>query len=1423
MRKPNRARQVLLLAILALVIGGGIMLHVGQTLARERLPAHLSHLLTDALGRDVFVGKVAFGFPGVFTVKRIRVAGDPADPRPLLVAQKARASLSWWDLFVRGRVRVSAFHVDGAHLRTTIDLRKKLEPVPNLTTQLLSLTRFGVQEVGIHKSDADVTTILPSGERQMVAARGLDATARLRPESLNFRAGASRWTAGDLTALDLSFAGRGDPDRITLTNGSARFQGGTLTARGTYLTESGAVAMRVDARNLPLRNLASQIGLPPDWAVRGGLTGEMDVTVSSGELRRIVGTLNVARGEVAHGRNVLPWTSATAGIDWKPERVLLRNIDVRGEGLSLQANGDIAGSPSVPLERRPFVARGQLDASSQKAVARLAALLAFATPVQGEWSVERGNVRFNASGTVGDLQRARADGTFSAHGLTLKRDEKSPPLRIASVQGELSRFPSHLHVRRLIAKADGLTVRGGFTITPKRPGIRGVFGTEGEVQVTNLRALHQQDPRAPVWQWLGPAIPSAPGRITFHAKGPTAAPWNTRGSGTFSFHGVPANLPVGTNGRLMTVRVRSLTGSARYADNRLTLSSVKAGSDLLSARWDGAVGDVKRGRDVRGLLRLASGSWERIPLLREIAKAGVSGGTMLAEFRVDPALQAKQVTAGSLDLRGARYRTTVQGKPKTVQVQVAQAQFRIQGKRVQVPSYRVVTPQFVTSGRGYGLDQGRAQWSVHARGTLSTDDAEALARFWDGQPAFTGGRMTAGYTVEAPPGRSARAKLTGNVRLVDALPLFPPGSLPIPREQARILSLTGNFALAGNDVTFRNLDWRAPAFRATGDGSVRVGVLDGNFRVATPRWQVIAGELAKGLPVAGGTLVIAGRIQGRTDALKLARVDGTLTLENARLASDRNASVPIEGGELDLKARVRGPLSQLVTADVDGSFTLRDLTLPAYRKGLARARITLATGEFDRNGTVVTLRSLSAEGPFGRTNGEGVLRGVGTGKASHEFHLRSSGSALARALPALGSVPGKASGGAFTGSLSVNGTAAQPLARVEGQAEVRNAEWLPPRQQVPIEIRRMATHFVRTGDTAVIDNTELQLAGGEATLAGTVQGLNAPSTLRYALRLNWRLDEASKWAGRFLPLPGQFTGGLFTGSSNLAGSVKQPVATASGEFTLKDTGFTPLAKFLGGPVRPIHVTEARGLFERAGGRTKIEKLALNTSVGTATGTVVADDRAVGDLQFRGEISRLEPLLDLWPTFKDRVREGRGEMVLALHGPLRRPQEMRGTVDLSARDGSLTLANVPELYAVHPFTELSARLTLVGGGEVRIEKSTMRGPKANMDATGVVTADGRVHLEGKSWFTDKFTKKVFKPRFLYPLAKLFGFGKLKSGFEVDGTLQEGRLTMGITDSTIWKLGVRKEVPERLRKIAKGEVPLWSSPSAEKVAVTRSSGK
>src|SRR5690606_11022628 len=130
------------------------------------------------------------------------------------------------------------------------------------------------------------------------------------------------------------------------------------------------------------------------------------------------------------------------------------------------------------------------------------------------------------------------------------------------------------------------------------------------------------------------------------------------------------------------------------------------------------------------------------------------------------------------------------------------------------------------------------------------------------------------------------------------------------------------------------------------------------------------------------------------------------------------------------------------------------------------------------------------------------------------------------------------------------------------------------------------------------------------------------------LKASWNLEDASAWAARFLPIPGKFTGGKFTGHANLTGDRTNPATTAAGSFSLAETGFMPPKQVLGGPVRPIRIVSATGKFNRTGRETVLNELKLNSSLGQGTGTVTARDNGSAHIVARADVAQLEDLINL---------------------------------------------------------------------------------------------------------------------------------------------------------------------------------------------------
>ena len=1398
-----------------LIIGISASVYQAQVFAAQRLPAYLSSRLTTVLGRPVTVGTVSLWPPGAFSVHNVQVLAAADETEPPLVADRARVYLNWWQLLFHRNLKIQALHLDRAQVRGQLPVTEAAAKQTDAAETLRSLAKLGLRQVGLHDSKIDLTTIKPAGGTEPVAVRGVDLVANLRGDTIRFRGGANHWSGGGLEATNLQLRGIGDAQGVRITRSGATFRGGRLNAQGTYVARGGNVAMRVQVKELPLQTLAPQLGIPKDWALSGNVSGAVEVNAASGELERIDGVVQVARGFVQRSQAVLPWTHAQAQVKWRRNEVDLRAIRIQGNGLELTGNAHVGGTAEQPIPERPYSATGRVEATKAEAVASLTQLLAFSNPIPGNWSVQGATVDFQSKGTVGTLAQSAAKGHFQAKGFTMKPSPNANPLVVHTLQGDVVRTGNQLQVRNLRATADGLVATGDMTINPTQGQKAGSFSSRGQVSLSNLVTLRQQLPQATFWQWIDPAKAGSKGVLDFQASGPTKDPKQLAGTGSFRFRGFAASVPSGQGEQRWTVPIRELTGQLRMKDERLALSNVRLNSELFTGSADLLLTNLAKTANVSGSAHLVSERWQELPLLQGRLPKSLSGGVLSVDTRLpaEPAT-GKKPMSGKLVLNGATYRVDFQGKSRIVPLESASASFRMEGDRVLIPDYRIVAPHFRTSGTGTATPaaKGSPRWLLHGDGSLTASNAGVLTHWLTDQTPVKGGKLDAKYTVDAPSDAPAKLTLSGTARLTDALPVLPPGSLPFDPEEARIKSLTGAFSYRDGTTRFQDMVWQAPRFRATADGSLQNGTLDSRFKLSTAAWHEIAGDLAKTLPVSGGTLTVDGHVKGPLARLKQAPVKGTLTLENARLASDRNASSPIDGGDLELKANVDGTLNRLATSNLNGTFALKNVGIAPLRAGAKPVRITQATGAFRREGTRVTLSDLIATAPGARFTGEGELRGIGTGQASHSFSFAAQGPSLAGLLPAIMPIPGSAEGGQFNGTLELSGTASQRLAKMDGRGEVRNLRWTPPGQTMPLKIESASTHMTRRGEVATLDQTELKMEGGSASLTGSLKGLGTPGGAQHTFQVKWTLEDASGWAARLLPIPGGFSGGTFTGEATIAGNRSDPARTASGRFNLQDTGFMPPQKILGGPVRPITVYSAGSPFTRANRLTTLTALTMKTSVGTATGTVTSNDRGIAKLQGRANIEKLDALVDLWPGFKNRLRGGRGEMTLALHGPLRHPRQLAGDVFIAGRDGALTVENVDELYAVQPFDELSMDLDLHSDGSVTIASTKMRGPKANLDGKGLVQANGKLHVEGQGWFTEAYTKKLVKPKILWPIAKLVGYKRIKSRYELDGTLQEARLDLGITDSLLWKLAIKKRVPEPLRKIAMGDAPVWSSEHA-----------
>src|SRR5207248_762822 len=157
-----------------------------------------------------------------------------------------------------------------------------------------------------------------------------------------------------------------------------------------------------------------------------------------------------------------------------------------------------------------------------------------------------------------------------------------------------------------------------------------------------------------------------------------------------------------------------------------------------------------------------------------------------------------------------------------------------------------------------------------------------LARWWMGRDMLHGGNLAARYTMDLPSDAPDRLDLAARVRLADANPVLPQGTLPFPESQARIDTLTGDVRYRNGTLAFNDAVWTAPAFRVAGTGTVTGENVDGNFRLTTGRWRELAGDLARALPASGGELTVTTHLSGPVSRLTSSPVSGMAELRGVR-------------------------------------------------------------------------------------------------------------------------------------------------------------------------------------------------------------------------------------------------------------------------------------------------------------------------------------------------------------------------------------------------------------------------------------------------------------------------------------------------------------------------------------------------------------
>jgi hypothetical protein len=161
--------------------------------------------------------------------------------------------------------------------------------------------------------------------------------------------------------------------------------------------------------------------------------------------------------------------------------------------------------------------------------------------------------------------------------------------------------------------------------------------------------------------------------------------------------------------------------------------------------------------------------------------------------------------------------------------------------------------------------------------------------------------------------------------------------------------------------------------------------------------------------------------------------------------------------------------------------------------------------------------------------------------------------------------------------------------------------------------------------------------------------------------------------------------------------------------------------------------------------------------------------------------------------------------------------LRGSLALSDTGGKLVMPGMTSEYAEHP-VERAAGTLRFEPGRLAFDGVQVRGPKGNLDGSGVWTAEGPVSGSGKAWFSKSYTTKLVPAGFGW-LAGLFGLKEIRSDWSVSGTSDRVTLNTGITKSVLWKLA-KGRVPKDFQTIASGKTPLWVAPAQPEQVKTAS---
>lgn len=1161
---------------------------------------------------------------------------------------------------------------------------------------------------------------------------------------------------------------------VTLTaNGDVTLQPGRPFTAGQFqikgeLRASQPAAVAQVADLLAFRQL-----LEGRWAAGSalvqfqsrGTVGSLREAVSSGHVR----VHNLTFHPVA-GSEPVTVQHLDADLDRTPERLAFSQVKAQTAGLTVSGDAQLTDAHgSQPAE---FLASGTVAVADLKSLRQAVPQASLWRWVPVTSPAASGNLQFRLGGPVGNPHALWSDGHFEVRNFQLDTPSPLPngfvlsvPVQIAS--GDFRHAEQRLDVKDLKLSSPTFQTGGTLSIdfTPASP----TLVSDLQMQAADWRALPAV-PATILPQLVGGSIAG-----DLHVSGQLAELAQSEVTGQLRL--TDATYTAVREGA-KPIPVRELAAQFRWAggvsaeERTLELSEVRLDSPLLQATAAGRAirqhGEYTLALDLDAQTADVGDLADHFPAALRLA-----GGTATARVSVNAPLQ-QLATA------------TVEGSVALVDTQILHAVQPLGLSRIDAKSLNATFSAQAGQWRVSTLALDAPGLQASLTGSIDHNSVDA-------QLQLKANRWNAPETLPVAGGAiELSGKLTGETAKPEALAFE--GDLQLRGAHATYrtpkMAVTGgtlNATLHGAGAFAEPARWvRNGEVAATGAEWSGAGINSLKIERAATRFTQDAGAFHfTDTNVRAGDAQVSGSGQWSpqghsaeiTASAKDLRAFGVTLPQALRI------------GDYQLTASVRGTTAKALES-ATGQLQLQDVRLNATEK-LPAQRLARVATRFQYAEGRVRFDHLTGSGPAGTLTGEGEWS-----RAGHRVAITVTGSDFSRLGVAL---PEGIHLGGYLLRAELNGAGKQGVATATGTLRLEDARF-PFGPVAPHHLDRIETALQWDGKRVALSNF---VAEGETGLF-TGSGEIAEKRFRLALTTPRTNPDLVRWL-----VPGRLQGGALAGTLRLEGNSSGQLQTADGRFEFNDGAYSaPEAMGLLGGSFAVPRLAADYHWERHGekGRARVTNITLDTALGSGTGTLVSADGA-GTLNadlFSGDTGRVA---DRWPVLNAHLRGGTGVGKLQMHFD---GTGVHGTLAVDARGGTLLLPGEVSEYAQQPVATLSGRLAFEPG-KLTFSDVQVRGPKANLDGSGVWNEGGAVSGTGKAWFTKGYTAKLLKPSGFGWLAKLFGLKEIKSDFTLSGTSDEVKLNAGITRGLLWKFA-RGQVPKNLQKIAAGQSPLWVKPLA-----------